>query len=324
MKEAVERSRARIEDAKETIRFLLQGAPPEHGEATADSCACLTHRVFAPRLAPCAASRARVRALPIQARSCAGCEYCASIRALSKAAANAIRCSDRPWSASRCFRACFWWDRRRETRSQRSAGLSRGPPASSSSSGLPGLGLGEAEFRKFVYMAAVCRCFPGKNPKGGDRVPSPVEIANCRPWLDREIELLCPELIVPVGRLAIEQFLPAPSAGRTNWISSSSSARRTQSRLDPAASPLGSLHLAAHRAWKNPDPSGPEAHRQAFDLAVADRRGKSRRLATPLSRARSKSVATGCQFSETGLRRLRITRIAIKSTKVIPSRTDGR
>lgn len=72
-----------------------------------------------------------------------------------------------------------------------------------------GLGLGEAEFRKFVYMAAVCRCFPGKNPKGGDRVPSPLEIANCRPWLDREIELLCPELIVPVGRLAIEQFLPA-------------------------------------------------------------------------------------------------------------------
>jgi uracil-DNA glycosylase len=71
------------------------------------------------------------------------------------------------------------------------------------------LGLGEREFRARVYMAAVCRCFPGKNPKGGDRVPSPLEIANCRPWLEREIELLSPELIVPVGRLAIEQFLPA-------------------------------------------------------------------------------------------------------------------
>jgi uracil-DNA glycosylase len=71
-----------------------------------------------------------------------------------------------------------------------------------------GLGLDEFQFRKRVYMAAVCRCFPGKNPKGGDRVPSPQEIANCRPWLDREIELLRPELIVPVGRLAIEQFLP--------------------------------------------------------------------------------------------------------------------
>jgi uracil-DNA glycosylase len=71
------------------------------------------------------------------------------------------------------------------------------------------LGLNEAEFRARVYMAAVCRCFPGKNPKGGDRVPSPEEVENCRPWLAREIALLRPSLIVPVGRVAIEQFLPA-------------------------------------------------------------------------------------------------------------------
>jgi len=71
------------------------------------------------------------------------------------------------------------------------------------------LGLDEATFRQRVYMAAVCRCFPGKNPKGGDRVPSPEEIANCRPWLDREIELVRPGLVIPVGRLAIEQFVPA-------------------------------------------------------------------------------------------------------------------
>lgn len=71
------------------------------------------------------------------------------------------------------------------------------------------LGLDEAQFRARVYMAAVCRCFPGKNPKGGDRVPAPDEIASCRPWLDREIQLLRPSLIIPVGKLAIEQFLPA-------------------------------------------------------------------------------------------------------------------
>jgi uracil-DNA glycosylase len=71
------------------------------------------------------------------------------------------------------------------------------------------LGLDETGFRARVYMAAVCRCFPGKNPKGGDRVPSDEEIANCRPWLEREVEILRPELIIPVGRLAIEQFLPA-------------------------------------------------------------------------------------------------------------------
>lgn len=71
------------------------------------------------------------------------------------------------------------------------------------------LGLDEAQFRARVYMSAVCRCFPGKNPKGGDRVPAPEEIASCRPWLDRELELLRPELVLPVGKLAIEQFLPS-------------------------------------------------------------------------------------------------------------------
>ncbi len=67
------------------------------------------------------------------------------------------------------------------------------------------LGVDEATFRARVYMAAVCRCFPGKNPKGGDRVPDENEIANCRPWLDRELELLRPELLIPVGKLAIAQ-----------------------------------------------------------------------------------------------------------------------
>jgi uracil-DNA glycosylase len=71
------------------------------------------------------------------------------------------------------------------------------------------LGVDEPTFRARVYMAATCRCFPGKNPKGGDRVPSDFEIEQCRPWLEQEIELLRPELIVPIGRLAIEQFLPA-------------------------------------------------------------------------------------------------------------------
>ncbi|MFM7374245.1 MAG: uracil-DNA glycosylase family protein, partial [Chthoniobacterales bacterium] len=43
----------------------------------------------------------------------------------------------------------------------------------------------------------------------GDRVPDDEEIANCRPWMDREIALLRPKLIVPVGKLAIAQFIDA-------------------------------------------------------------------------------------------------------------------
>jgi uracil-DNA glycosylase len=69
-------------------------------------------------------------------------------------------------------------------------------------------GMSEERFRSSIYMAAVCRCFPGKNPTGGDRVPSPQEVLNCAVWLNRELEILRPALVIPVGKLAIAQFLP--------------------------------------------------------------------------------------------------------------------
>src|ERR1700723_2305830 len=69
------------------------------------------------------------------------------------------------------------------------------------------MGVVESEFRRTVYMAAVCRCFPGKNSQGGDRVPSRDEVALCSGWLRAEIEILNPGLVVAVGKLAIGQFL---------------------------------------------------------------------------------------------------------------------
>ena len=76
------------------------------------------------------------------------------------------------------------------------------------------LGWSEDEVRDRIYFAAVCRCFPGKRPEGGDRVPSPEEIGRCASWLEREVELLRPELVLPVGKLAISRFLgERPLAG---------------------------------------------------------------------------------------------------------------
>jgi uracil-DNA glycosylase len=69
------------------------------------------------------------------------------------------------------------------------------------------LGVDEETFRARVYMAAVARCFPGKANGGGDRKPDPGEIDNCRPWLEREVAILKPKLLLPVGTLAIEQVL---------------------------------------------------------------------------------------------------------------------
>jgi uracil-DNA glycosylase len=70
------------------------------------------------------------------------------------------------------------------------------------------LGWTEDETRDRVYFAAVCRCFPGKKPAGGDRLPDDDEIANCSRWLAAEFDLLRPQLVLPVGKLAITQFLP--------------------------------------------------------------------------------------------------------------------
>jgi len=69
------------------------------------------------------------------------------------------------------------------------------------------LGVDEETFRARVYIAAVARCFPGKASGGGDRRPDEEEIARCRPFLEQEVEILRPELILPVGTLAIEQVL---------------------------------------------------------------------------------------------------------------------
>ena len=68
-------------------------------------------------------------------------------------------------------------------------------------------GMTEAEYRASIYMAAVCRCFPGRNRTGGDRVPDAGEVVTCRDWLEAEMEILAPQLVIPIGKLAIAQFI---------------------------------------------------------------------------------------------------------------------
>ena len=70
------------------------------------------------------------------------------------------------------------------------------------------LELGEDEFYATFYCASVTRCYPGRAPSGrGDRTPTRREQELCSFWRDRELELLCPRLIVTVGGLALRQLL---------------------------------------------------------------------------------------------------------------------
>jgi len=68
-------------------------------------------------------------------------------------------------------------------------------------------GADEDRVRAGVYIAAVVRCFPGKTRGGGDRVPTAEECALWRGFVAREVEILRPRLVIPVGRLAIQEVL---------------------------------------------------------------------------------------------------------------------
>jgi uracil-DNA glycosylase len=140
------------------------------------------------------------------------------------------------------------------------------------------IGADEATFRERVYMAAVLRCFPGKPPAksdptkaraGGDRVPRREEIERCRSWMQAELDILRPKLVIAVGALAIAQLhgardfkltevvgelktttflghrvewiaLPHPS-GLSSWFKIEPGKTRTRDALRT---------LAAHPAWR--------------------------------------------------------------------------
>jgi uracil-DNA glycosylase len=64
------------------------------------------------------------------------------------------------------------------------------------------------QFRKLTYIAALMRCFPGRNSTGtGDLRPPPAAIANCAHWLENELRILKPRVVIPVGQMAINRFL---------------------------------------------------------------------------------------------------------------------
>ncbi len=70
-------------------------------------------------------------------------------------------------------------------------------------------GIEEAWFRRTQYMTSVTKCYPGRGASGsGDRVPSRAEQELCRPFLEQEMALVDPELVIPIGRLAIDLYFP--------------------------------------------------------------------------------------------------------------------
>ena len=130
------------------------------------------------------------------------------------------------------------------------------------------IGLEEQAFRQRIYMSAVCRCFPGKNPKGGDRVPNKQEIKHCAEWMNTEMSLLNPQLVIPVGKLAISQLIQVDTLkdiiGQSHTLTHNTieydmiplphpSGASTWHRTEPGKTLLQSAlqQIKAHPAWQS-------------------------------------------------------------------------
>lgn len=166
------------------------------------------------------------------------------------------------------------------TASDRVMIIGQAPGAVELTTGLPFSGRAGAELRRWLaeagideahlpYRTSITKCFPGKAASGaGDRRPSPPEIALCAPWLDAELALVRPRIVLLVGTLAIERFwgrlalsdvvgksrtegdrvlipLPHPS-GESRWLNEPSNRLRLRRALALVRRAVAGLDIAAN------------------------------------------------------------------------------
>lgn len=78
---------------------------------------------------------------------------------------------------------------------------------------LASVGLSRAD----VYITNVVKSRPISGPRPGrNRPPTTDEIAACRPWLDEQLRIIHPAVIVTLGRIALEQFAPGRSLAKVH------------------------------------------------------------------------------------------------------------
>ena len=116
--------------------------------------------------------------------------------------------------------------------------------------------------REDVFIANMVKCRPPQN-----RDPAPAEISTCRKYLDRQIELVDPRLIVTLGRFSLGRFFPGESISRARGR-----ARPWEGRLIyPVMHPAAGLRRQEMRSSIIQDFKAiPEALDQAYRLPTAE------------------------------------------------------
>jgi uracil-DNA glycosylase family 4 len=110
----------------------------------------------------------------------------------------------------------------------------------------------EDDVRARIYMTAMTTCFPGRRPDGaGDRRPSAAEVALCTPWLDGVLALLRPRVIIPIGALALERFLPGQRLDDVIGAAFTESGARISSPSDATPILVPLPHPSGQSRWLN-------------------------------------------------------------------------
>ena len=84
--------------------------------------------------------------------------------------------------------------------------------------------------RETVYICNILKCRPP-----GNRDPEPAEIAECQPFLDRQIEILDPKVIVTLGRVSMARWFPGVTIGRVHGQPKRAGGRFVVPMYHPAA-----------------------------------------------------------------------------------------
>jgi DNA polymerase len=93
--------------------------------------------------------------------------------------------------------------------------------------------------RQQVFIANMVKCRPPQN-----RDPAPVEMEACSKYLDRQIELIDPKLIVTLGRFSLARFFPGETISRARGRLRQHDGRNVYPIMHPAAA----LHRPEFRA----------------------------------------------------------------------------
>lgn len=127
--------------------------------------------------------------------------------------------------------------------------------------GLAGISVGD--FRDRWYVTSVGKCYPGRRPGASvDSPPARSEVLRWTPFLQAEVKLLAPRLVVLVGGLA-HRFAFGPDVRLDDLVG-----RELSWDVAPGASVLALPHPSGASTWLN-DPARVELWRGGIELLTA-------------------------------------------------------